>query len=70
MKILAALATLVACSSLWGCAPEPRSVDYYVEHPGERSEQLDICKREGEKHDSPSNCKNAQEAEAKGPAPK
>jgi len=58
-------AALVALSLLCGCSPPPRSVDYYVAHAGERSEQLDTCKREGEKTDSPSNCKNALEAEAK-----
>jgi len=58
-------AAVIALSLLCGCSPTPRSVDYYVEHPGERSEQLDNCKREGDKTDSPSNCKNALEAEAK-----
>ncbi len=58
-------AALVALSVLCACSPPERSIDYYVEHAGERSEQLDTCKREGDKTDSPSNCKNALAAEAK-----
>lgn len=58
-------AALVALSLLCGCSPTPRSVDYYVEHAGERSEQLDTCKREGAKTESESNCKNALDAESK-----
>ena len=60
-----ACAVIAALCLLCACSPQPRTVDYYVAHPGERSEQLDICKREGEKTDSPSNCKNALEAETK-----
>ena len=58
-------AALVALTLLCACSPTPRSVDYYVAHAGERSEQLDNCKREGDKAESSSNCKNALEAEAK-----
>jgi hypothetical protein len=58
-------AALVALSLLCGCSPPPRTVDYYVAHAGERSEQLGICKSEGAKMESISNCKNALEADAK-----
>lgn len=57
-------AALVALSLLCGCSPPPRTVDYYVEHAGERSEQLGICKSGGAEMESSSNCKNAREADA------
>lgn len=46
--------------SLGGCGEEPRSVEWYQEHPDERQAKLAICKNAQEES---ANCENARTAQ-------
>jgi hypothetical protein len=61
------LMLLVLTSSLIGCNEERvHDVQYYLDHPEERKEQIGKCRNNPGELESTPNCKNALTAEAKG----
>lgn len=67
-------AAVVAALLLGGCAPakEPKSVQYYLEHPEERKTLVAQCKNDPGKYRDDPDCINAETADfrsqGKGPS--
>lgn len=60
------LILVTLASSLVGCQEEKvRDVQYYLDHPEERKEQIGKCRNNPGELESTPNCKNALTAEAK-----